>query len=145
MDRANAVQKDHKSDTHDEREIIALLGLSLGHRHLELLMLLFTHPLLHLREIAALLEREMSSIERYLGILRGSGCIEPLETDIGQRWHLSERGLHLIAATHHINVQRIAIQQESDDGVQLVQQGVDVLVRHIEHTAGLRVFISSSE
>ena len=67
MDRAKAVQKDHMGDTHDERESIALLGLSLGHRHLELLTLLFTYPLLHVREMAALLEREVSSIERYLG------------------------------------------------------------------------------
>ena len=107
------------------------------------LTLLFTYPLLHVREMAALLEREASSIERYLGVLRSSGCIEPLATEIGQRWRLCERGLRLIAATHHINVQSIAIQQESDDGVNLVQHGVDVLLRHLEHTAGIYGFFAS--
>ncbi len=112
MDRANAVHKDHTSDDHNEREIIALLGLSLGYRHLELLKLLFTYPLLHVREITALFKREASSIERYLGVLRSAGCIEPLATDVGQRWRLSERGLHLIAAVNHVNIQSIAT---SDD------------------------------
>ena len=50
-------------------KIIAFLGLNLGHRHLDLLQLLFTYPLLHVREMAALLEREVSSIERYLRVL----------------------------------------------------------------------------
>ena len=95
---------------------IAFLGLSLGHRHLDLLQLLFTYPLLHVREMAALLEREVSSIERYLRVLQRSGCIVPMVTDGGQRWRLSERGLRLIAATQHINIQSIATQQESDEG-----------------------------
>ncbi len=143
MDRAMAGKKDHTYDSYDERDVIALLGLSLGQRHLALLTLLFTHPLLHLREMAVLLEREMSSIERYLGVLRGLGCIEPITTSVGQRWRLSERGLRLIAATHHVNVQRIAIQQERDDRVNLVQQGVDVLFGHLDHTAGIYGFFVS--
>ena len=146
MDQAKAVQKDRTIDAHDERKIIALLGLSLGFRHLELLTLLFTHPLLHVHEIAALLARETSSIERYLGVLRGSCCIEPLSTERGQRWRIRQRGLLLIAAMHHVNVQRIASQQEGDDGVYLVQQGVDVLVGHLDHTAGMyEFFVSLSE
>jgi predicted transcriptional regulator len=143
MDRAKSVQKDQTRDSHTAWERIALLGLSLGGRHLELLTLLFSYPLLHLREIAALLEREASSIERYLGVLHSAGCIESLCTDEGQRWLLCERGLRLIAATHHINVHHIAIQQESDEGVHLVQPGVDVLFRHLEHTAGIYGFFAS--
>jgi Replication-relaxation len=137
MDRAKVVQKDHTSDKNDEREAIAFLGLNLGRRHLDLLQLLFTYPLLHAREVVPLLELEASSVERYLGILRSMSCIEPLATSMGQRWRVSERGLHLIAAIHHINIQRIAIQHESDNGVNLVQQGVDVLISHLEHTAGI--------
>jgi len=75
--------------------------------------------------------------------LRGTGCIGPIDTEVGQRWRLGERGLRLIAVTHHINVQRIAIQHESDNGVNLVQQGVDVLFRHLEHTAGIYGFFAS--
>ena len=143
MDREKVVQKDHTSDKHDEREAIAFLGLKLGRRHLDLLQLLFTYPLLHVREVVPLLELEASSVERYLGILRSMSCIEPLATSMGQRWRLSERGLHLIAAIHHINVQRIAIQHESNNGVNLVQQGVDVLFSHLEHTAGIYGFFAS--
>ena len=143
IDRAKAVQKGHMGDTHDQREIIALLGLSLGHRHFELLTLLFTHPLLHACEIAALLDREISSIERYLGLLKSQGCIELLASEVGQRWRLSERGLRLIAATQHIRIQSIATVEESDGETYLVQRGVDVLVRHLEHTAGIYGFFAS--
>ena len=88
MDRAKTIQMDHICDTVDERENLAMLGLNLGRRHLELLRLLFSHPLLHVREMAALLDLEISSIERYLGMLHGSGCIKPLSTVEGQRWRL---------------------------------------------------------
>ncbi len=107
------------------------------------LRFLLRSHLLHLHERAAPLEREVSSIERYLGVLRGSGCIEPLSTNMGQRWRLCERGLRLIAATHHIKVQRIANQHESDASVHLVQHGMDVLFRHLEHTAGIYGFFAS--
>ena len=122
---------------------MAFLGLTLGHRHLDLLQLLFTYPLLHMREMAALLEREVSSIERYLRVLHKSGCIVSMVTDGGQRWRLSERGLRLIAATQHISIQSIATLEESDGGASLVQRGVDVLVRHLEHTAGIYGFFAS--
>jgi hypothetical protein len=143
MDRAKTIPKDHTVDSHLERETIALLGLSLGQHHIALLTLLFKHPLLHGHEIAALLERESSSIKRYLGVLRGSGCIEPLATSAGQRWRLSERGIRLVAAMQHVNLHKVAIQQENNQGVNLVQQGVDMLMRHVEHTAGIYGFFAS--
>ena len=61
--------------TNDERDIIALLALRLGQRHVELLTLFFQHPLLQVCEIAALHGRAASSIERYLGLLRSQGCL----------------------------------------------------------------------
>ena len=64
-------------------------------------------------------------------------------TDGGQRWRLSERGLRLIAAMHHLSIQSIATLEESDGGESLVQRGVDVLVRHLEHTAGIYGFFAS--
>jgi hypothetical protein len=143
MERATDTKGEHMGKCCDEREVIAFLGLSLGQRHLDLLQLLITYPLLDVREIAALLEREVSSIERYVRVLHRSGCMVPMMTDGGQRWRLCERGLRLIAATQHLNVQSIATQQESDDGVNLVQQRVDVLVRHLEHTAGIYGFFVS--
>ncbi len=122
---------------------MAFLGLTLGHRHLDLLQLLFTYPLLHVREMAALLEQEVSSIERYLRVLHKSGCMVSIVTDGDQRWRLSERGLRLIAALQHLSIQSIATLEESDDGASLVQRGVDVLFRHLEHTAGIYGFFAS--
>jgi predicted transcriptional regulator len=143
MDRAKAPYKDPTGDSHDEGKIIALLGLTLGKRHLDLLQVLFTSPLLHVREMAALLEREVSSIERYVRVLQRSGCLVSMMTDGGQRWRLSECGLRLIAATQHIGIQSIATQQESDGGASLVQRGVDELIRHLEHTVGIYGFFAS--
>jgi predicted transcriptional regulator len=143
MDRANATQKDPTDDYRDEGKSIAFLGITLGHRHLDLLQLLFTYPLLHVREIAVLLEREVSSIERYLRVLLTSGCIVSMVTDGGQRWRLCERGLRLIAATQQISLRSIANLVESDGGASLVQRGVDMIVRHLEHTAGIYGFFAS--
>jgi hypothetical protein len=67
---------------HDEQEERKLLGLSLGRRHLELLALIFTYPLLHNREMAALLDLEVSSIERYLGDLSWRGCAHGMRNEI---------------------------------------------------------------
>ncbi len=143
MDRAKTLQKDPTDESRAEGKSIAFLGLKLGHRHLDLLQLLFTYPLLHVREMAALFERDMSSIERYLRVLQRSGCIVPMMTDVGQRWRLSERGLRLIAATNHMSTQRIATTGDGKEGVFLVQQGLDELLRHLEHTAGIYGFFAS--
>jgi predicted transcriptional regulator len=143
MDRAQAPTKDQTGDSHDAGKSMAYLGLTLGHRHLELLQLLFTYPLLHMGEMAALLEREASSIERYVRVLQRSGCLMSMVTNCGQRWRLSERGLRLIAASQHISLQSIATLQESDGGASIMQLGVDMLVRHLEHTAGIYRFFSS--
>ena len=143
MHRAKATLKDQTGDSRAEEKLMALLGLTLGHRHLDLLQLLFTSPLLHVREMAALLEREVSSIERYLRVLQRSSFLVSLMTDGGQRWRLCERGLRLIATTQHLSIQSIANLVESDGGASLVQRGVDVLVRHLEHTAGIYGFFAS--
>jgi hypothetical protein len=143
LHRAHALQKGHMDGRSDEREIKALLALSLGQRHLKLLTLLFTHPLLSVGEIAALLGRAANSIERYLGLLRSQGCIELLISDMGQRWRLSERGLRLLAATQHISIHSIATVEERTGEASLVQRGIDVFLRHLEHTAGIYGFFAS--
>jgi predicted transcriptional regulator len=143
LEQAKALQEDPMDDSRAEEKSIAYLGLTLGHRHLDLLLGLLSYPLLHVREMAALLEREVSSMERYLRVLHNSGCIVSMVTDVGQRWRLCERGLRLIAATQHISIQSIATLEESDGGAYLVQRGVDVLVRHLEHTAGIYGFFAS--
>lgn len=143
LHRAKAVQKGHMAGSSAEREIKALLALGLGQRHTELLTLLFTHPLLSVYEIAALLGRAANSIERYLGLLRSQGCIEPLVSEVGQRWRLSDRGLRLLAATQYVSIHSIAIVEERTGEASLVQRGIDVLLRHLEHTAGIYGFFAS--
>ncbi len=143
MDRAHALQKVHIDGRYDERVIVPLLTLGLGQRHAELLTLLFTHPLLSVCEIAALLGRAVSSIERYLGLLRSQGYIEPLVSEVGQLLRLSERGLRLLAATQHISIHNIATLEEIAGEASLVQRGIDVLLGHVEHTAGIYGFFAS--
>jgi DNA-binding MarR family transcriptional regulator len=143
MDRAKAALRGQVDDSHDIQKERALLGLSLGRRHLDLLALIFTHPLLHSREMVALLDLEVSSIVRYLGALSRRGCVVPIETSRGQRWRLSERGLRFISAMHHVHIRRIAICEESDKGTTLVQQGLDMLLRYLEHTVGIYGFFAS--
>lgn len=151
MERARKAERENiegPGNNHaDERETIALLGLGLGLRHQELLDLLLAHPLLAVHEMAALLELESSSIERYLRDLRGTGCIEPLATDVGQRWRLSTRGLRLVAAMHHVSMHNLAVPRQpsgdDDEEVDLVQRGLDVLLRHLEHTIGIYGFFAS--
>jgi len=143
LDRAVNTKGERLGEYRDEREAMEFLGLTLGQRHLELLQMLFTYPLLHVLEMAALLEQEVSSVERYLRVVHKSGCIMSMVTDRGQRWRLSELGLRLIAATQHIGILSIVTQQESDGGAPLVQRGVDELLRHLEHTAGIYGFFAS--
>jgi DNA-binding MarR family transcriptional regulator len=143
MDRAKAAPGGRVNDGHNEQEERALLGLCLGRRHLELLALIFTYPLLHSREIAALIDLEVSSIERYLGTLYKKGCVVPIGTSRVQHWRLSERGLRFIAAKQHVHIQRIATLEECDKGTMLVQKGLDDLLRHVEHTSGIYGFFAS--
>lgn len=144
--RSEQAKRELASNCRDEGEVIALLGLLLGRRHLDLLDLLFDHPLLSGGEVAALLDLESSSVERYLRELRGIGCIDPVAAAGSQRCRLSERGLRLMAATHHVSIQSIAVAStpsETDEETGLVQRGVDVLLHRLEHTAGVYGFFAS--
>ncbi len=130
----------------EERERVALLGLSLSRRLLSLLNCCLDHPLLSAREMAALLTVEERSMESYLRELRIRGCLEREETVTGERWRLSERGLHLVAAAHHLNVSRLAtantpVQQGTPPALE--QLGLFEVRGHIQHTAGIYGFFAS--
>jgi hypothetical protein len=73
----------------DERESVALLGLRLTPRLWSLLHLLLEHPLLGAGELAALLHVQLGSVRCFLYELRRLGCVEPVTTVVGERWHLS--------------------------------------------------------
>ena len=73
------------------------------------------------------------------------GCLEPIPTLIGKRWHLCERGLRLVAAANHMHIRNIAAL--SDDGAEsetstVVQRGEDWLLQRIQHTAGIYGFFA---
>lgn len=134
-------------EARDEQERVALLGLALNRRQQAILEILFAYPFLNACEMAALLDVQRSSIERYLRDLYPAGCIDPVSTHLGKRWRLSERGLTLLAATHHASVRTIAVpisnasSKVEEEG--LVQRGLDVLQRHLDHTVGIYGFFSA--
>ena len=85
-------------------------------------------------------------MERYVRALRNYGSIEPVATRVGQRWRLSELGLRLVAAMHHASMQSIATSAEPtgvEEEVTLVQRGLHVLLRHLEHTVGVYSFFAA--
>ncbi len=145
--RAELVARDRTSGL-DECETMALLGLSLSRRLLNLLTCCLDHPLLTMGEMAALFTVAYGSIERYVRELRHIGCIEREETIAGERWRLTERGLRLVAAVHHMSVSRIAttsvpVTQTQEAVPTLVQLGLDEVRGHIEHTAGIYGFFAA--
>jgi len=130
----------------DEREMIALLGLRLTPCQWNILHLLLAHPLLSDEELAAFLSLQRKSVRCSLYELHQLGCLEPIPTEVGKRWHLSKRGLHLIAAANHIHIRNMAAL--SDDGAEsemstVVQRGEAWLLQHIKHTAGIYSFFAS--
>ena len=130
----------------EERKTIALLGLSLSRRHLELLTCCLDHPLLSAQDLSMLLRVDEGTIERYLRELRTMGCLEREETAAGPRWHLSERGLRLVAASHHVRVSRLATASppaQQGKAISLLQLGLEEARGHIQHTAGIYSFFAS--
>jgi hypothetical protein len=98
-----------------------------------------------MREMAALTDLQVISVERYLRELRHAGCIDPVTTTVGQRYRLNERGFRLVAAAHHSSIQSLATSSTTgmnEDEVSLVQRCQEMLLRHIEHTAGIYSFFA---
>ena len=71
-----------------------------------ILRLLLAHPLLSDEELAAFLNLKRKSVRCALYDLHRLGCLEPILTAVGKRWHLCERGLRLIAAANHMHIQQ---------------------------------------
>jgi DNA-binding MarR family transcriptional regulator len=120
------------------REEVAWLGIQLSHRQKTLLNMLYAAPLLSTQDIAALFAMNVSTASRALYDLQQAGCIERETTGAGKRWRLSILGLRLIAAMLHVPMQHVA-ERESET---LVQRGLDMLRRNIQHTAGVYAFVA---
>ena len=127
----------------EEKEVIALLGLRLTPCHWSILHLLLAHPLLSDEELAAFLNLQRKSARCSLYELHQLGCLEPIATLNGKRWHICERALRLVAAATHVHIRNVATM--SDDRAQsetstVVQRGEAWLLQRIGHTAGIYGF-----
>jgi protein involved in plasmid replication-relaxation len=101
------------------------------------------HPLLSDEELAAFLNLLQKSVRCSLYDLHSMGCLEPIPTEAGKRWHLCGHGLRLIAAANHMHIRNIAAL--SDDGAAsetstVVQRGEAWLLQRIGRTAGIYGF-----
>jgi hypothetical protein len=132
-----------------EQELVALLGLCLTARHWDMLYLLLDHPLLSDQDLAAFLALQRKSVRTLVYTLHRLGCLDAIPTETGTRWHLVERGLRLIAAANHFHVRNLAVVSgdETDAGtITFKQRGVDWLLEHLQHTAGIyRLFAALAE
>jgi Fe2+ or Zn2+ uptake regulation protein len=128
------------------QELIALLGLRLTPGQWCVLSLLLDHPLLSDRDLVALLALQRKSVRNVLYHLHHLGCLAALPTQAGTRWYLSEYGLRLIAAANHFHLRNLAVISGDEAGagtITLKQRGVDWLVAHLQHTAGIYRFFAA--
>ncbi len=140
--RAEAVSLTPRDNPDREREDVALLRLCLSQCHLDMLDLLYTHPLLETKDLAILLDLQKDSLTRYLYELRHYSCVEKHDADLGTHWHLSARGLRLVAAMHHVALHHIAEECEVGSARVLVQRGLRVFKAQLEQTAGIYTFFT---
>ncbi len=130
----------------EEQEVIALLGLRLTPCQWSILRLIIAHPLLSDEELAAFLSMQRKSVRCSLYELHQLGCLEPIPTRGGKRWHLCERGLHLVATANHMHMRTIAALSDDEaksETSTVVQRGEAWLLQHIKHTAGIYSFFAS--
>jgi len=129
----------------NEQEVITLLGLRLTPCQWSILSLLLAHPLLSDKELAALLSLQRKSVRCSLYELHHLGCLEPIPTAAGKRWHLCGRGLHMIATASHMHIRNVAISHENTEVSELsteVQRGENWLLQHIQHAVGIYGFFA---
>ena len=130
----------------EEQEVIALLGLRLTPCQMSILRLLLAHPLLSDEELAAFLGLQRRSVRCALYELHHLGCLEPIPTEAGKRWHLCGCGLRLIAATNRMHIRNIAVWPDDGGGTEtsaMLQRGEAWLLQHIQHTAGIYSFFAN--
>ena len=78
--------------------------------------------------------------------LQQLGCLDPIVTEVGKRWHLCERGLRLFAAENHMHIRNIAGVPDDEADMEtspITQRGEAWLLQHIQHTAGIYGFFAS--
>jgi predicted transcriptional regulator len=126
-----------------ERDAIALLSLCLSQRHLDLLHMLYRHPLLTIEELAAFLNLQSETITRYLYELRRYSCIEKYATEQETRWLLSSRGVRFITASCHVPLQDIAEPEQQGDEQSILQRGIVRLKHSLPRTIAIYTFFAA--
>ncbi len=129
-----------------EQEVIAPLGLRLTPCQWSILHHLLAHPLLSDEELAAFLNLQRKSVRCSLYELHQLGCLEPITTRVGKRWHLCGRGLRLISAASHTDIRNIAVMSDDEANRRtsaMAQRGEAWLLQHMQHTAGIYGFFAA--
>ncbi len=132
-------------DAPEEQEVIALLGLRLTPCQWRIMRLLLAHPLLSAEELAAFLRLRRPSARRSLYELHGLGCLEPIATTAGKRWHLCGRGLRLLASAEHVHIRNMATWPENTavtETANAVQRGEAGILQYMRHNAGMYGFFA---
>jgi DNA-binding MarR family transcriptional regulator len=135
-----------------EDEMVALLSLSMSERYRKTLLMLYTHPLLTIEELALLSGLHPRTASRYVSQLSHWGYLIPMRKprkarrSAGHpgeiRWALSSRGLLSLSASSALKIsklyQRGMGRKHKRSGRQTpVQRGVGQLYREWEHTRGV--------
>lgn len=114
-------------------------SLRLTQRHWDMLLLVFAHPLVSRENLSLLLALTSTSVGLLLAELKRLGYLAGVVTPVGERWHLAEDGLRLLARLASCEVQRLV--QLPPDGT-LHQRGTQGLLHQIHHTAGVYGFFA---
>jgi hypothetical protein len=131
---------------------IAQVSMILGQRHLALLTLLYRYPLLACNEVAAIAALQDASSARYIRELHAlellcTWTVKKVDSDEQvTRWYPSEQGFRLLAAMHHVPVQRLGDFRRCENASQedtfsshktLMPKGLATLQRYPAHLAGV--------
>jgi hypothetical protein len=147
----------------EQREMPTWLSLLLGCRYLELLLFIWKYPLLPTETMAMLLTLHPDSVSRYLRVLQQYGCLQrwpapgseavSMSPGSGPGWSLSERGLRLLAAMHHVHLLRVGVSCAANDPERRKGRGATTVQpkhlaeaqRYLAHWQGLYWFLGQMQ
>ena len=133
--RLNVSESDLKTTTE-----VALLSTCLFHRHRDLLLHIYALPLIAPYELSALMQKDLTTQQRYLYDLHQFRCVQTIETASGKRLALTDVGLRLVSSIIGVHLAHIAEYDTSQSIWR--QRGVSQVLRTMTHTAGIYSFLA---
>jgi hypothetical protein len=118
-----------------------LVSLRLIPRQWEILRLCFAHPLLSRSNLSAYLSLCPKFVQILLAELRTLSYLTSTQTLAGERWHLADAGLRLLARAANCHVRRL-VHTPIEEGQPLQQRGLLGLLHQVRHTAGIYGFFA---